>query len=362
MSPAIRRIHAAAAVLACTAAMLSACTFPGLGGESGPKAAVSKEEATRVFNNYVQASNAARKARDKDRLPRIETGPQLPVSIGKYKIADYHRDSDEFRLDPLEFEAPTFFIPRFEKFPKWFAAVAAPTGGGPPQAMIFIRDTDREAWRAAYAVVVDVPESGGDKDDKDGGDGGDGGGGDGANGNGGEQLPRIAVDGDGLASVLPPGRKAERSPIRPVQLPDAHASLNQYGPSGLGAGIVAAGPRTTGVAETVARDVRLAKRRGFTYVRSYHASGFPIYALQTYGGGALVWYSVTDELSVTRARGRARTPLRMASDVAGIIRRTKVTENFQASSLHQYLAVVPPDGGRAKVIGSFGGPVGGVGR
>jgi hypothetical protein len=351
MSRGIRKICAMAAAVTCAAATLSACTVPGLDGAEGPQAAVSKEEASRLLNDYVGLANGTRKTRDYAALSRFQTGPQLPVDIGKYKIASYHRKIRDFQLDPLEFEEPTFFIPKFTGFPKWFAAVATPVTDDPALAMVFARATRKDPWRISYSTVL-----GGDKagdaakgDDKD------------SAGTKTGSLPRISLDEKGLATAIAPGRQ-QRSLIRPVQLPDAHASLNQYGVAGLGAGVVGGGPWTTAVAETVAGDVRQAKRRGFNYVRSYHASGFPIYALRTHDGGAVVWYSVTDELSVTRARARPRTVIRMANDMAGIIRRSKVIDSFQVSSLNQYVAVMPPEGGRAEVVGSYGGPVGGVGR
>lgn len=336
------KIVAAATAVCCASAVLSACTFAGGDAKSDIEPALSRADAARVLDDYVKRANATKKARDEAALNRFESGPQFPVETGKYKIADYHRKKNKLQLKTVGYERPTYYIPRFTSYPKWFAVIATASSGDAQHALVFARPRASQPWRISYAVVLS------------------------GNGEGGNQgqfgpLPRIETDREGFATAVQPDGSAN-SPVRPVQLPDAHASLNQFGVSGLGNNVVSAGPWTTGVADTVSRDIGEAKRKGFTYARNYHASGFPVYALETREGGAVVWYSVTDELSVARTRVRPRTTLRMATDMAGIIRRPSIFDAFQVSSLNQYIAVVPPQGSKARVIGNYGGPVGGVGR
>ncbi|GAA3241526.1 hypothetical protein [Nonomuraea helvata] len=202
---------------------------------------------------------------------------------------------------------PTLFVPRWapnEPAP-WFSAVA--TRDGSPALLTFAKS---DGWRLSSVALL-LP---------------------------GQQLPEFQRDADGYVTALASDDKSIT--ISPQFMGPVHASVAETGSAGVTAGLVAAGPYTTDVAEQIASLREKAKNDGFSYDSIFSPDSFPVYALRTKDGGALIQYSLSRTTSTTTktaeddyipvpesARWAISTP---------VLRRT-----LRLIETHQYASVVP---------------------
>lgn len=300
-------------------------------------AAVSHREAARVLSGYAAAARTITRPRDADRIPRVMSGPIAAVTTGRLKIDAFgrHKRSGGRSAVPTPSGAyvrPAFWIPRHTEHEPWFVASAGRTGAAGRELLLFTRTGDRTPFTAAYVIRLDP----------------------------GTRLPKVRGGEHPRAVAVTDGRLA----VRPDALATAHASIEQNGPQAAAAASFEPSEWTTAAHATDNDDRRTARKSGFAYRRAYQDSGYPEYALGTGDGGALVWYAVTDELSVTQDDPSiARAPLKLSAGLAGVVGARRVRRAFQAVSVHQYLAYVPPRGrGKVRILASAGGPVGGVGH
>lgn len=303
-------------------------------------AAPSRHEAARVLAAYAAKARTITAPRDQDRLSRLMSGPIAAITAGRLKIDAFdERRSGRSGGSRTAPAVPTpvaahaaFWIPRRTDGAPWFVASTGRTGAAGRDLMLFARTGAGAPFTVEYALGLDR----------------------------GTALPDVRGGERARAVPATDGRLA----VRPDALATAHASIEQNGPSTAAAASFEPSEWTTAAHATDNDDRRTARRSGFAYRRAYQDSGYPVYALRTSGGGALVWYAVTDELSVTQDDPSiARPPLKLSASLAGVVGTRRVRRSFQAVSVHQYLAYVPPRGrGKVRVLASAGGPVGGVGR
>lgn len=296
---------------------------------------VSRARASRVLRNFTADYNEAASSRRVDVLDRAVTETLLPIQIGSLKIAAYQASQRRTDDTPhVRFSHPRFLIPPRHGYPEWFATVAGRSDRPGTYLLVFTKDRRGEPFKAAYATRILA----------------------------GRHVPRIGTDRHGLArSVRGHGSGLALGTNRVAAV---HADAAEHG-GGSTDNTLVPGPWTTGLHAATKRNVASARRTGFRFHRTFHPSGYPSYALRVAGGGALVWYAITDEVTVDHIGSkvpRNAGRLHLAGSMAGIIGVRRVANSFQAVSIHEYLTYVPPRGqGRARVIGQAGGPVGGIG-
>lgn len=299
-----------AAVTACTGDAQPTATRSAAAGSPSPSPApevpaVTREEAAQEFADFTLTDDALRVRNDlQGRLTQaldITLGGQAQLTQAAYLSTGFA--PRRYRWGP-----PTLYVPRFapgERAP-WFSALTM--RDGLPTLLTFAR-TDR--WRLSSAAEL-LP---------------------------GQELPKIKLDADGYATSVPADDKTVT--ISPQFIGPVHASVAETGTAGVTAGLLGAGPYTTEVAEQIAGNRERAKNEGFSYDSIFSADNYPVYALRTGDGGALIQYSLSRTTSTTTktaeddyipvpesARWAISTP---------VLRRTlKLTET------HQYAAAVPP--------------------
>ena len=297
--------------------------------------APSRREAARALAAYASKARSITVPRDQDRISGVMSGPIAAITTGRLKIDAFDgrgRSGAEPAVPSPAGTHAAFWIPRRTESGPWFVASAGRTGAAGRYLLLFARADDRAPFTAAYVFGLDR----------------------------GVTLPNVRGGEHAHAVTAADGRLT----VRPDALATAHASIEQNGPSTAAAASFEPSEWTTAAHATDSDDRRTARKSGFAYRRAYQDSGYPVYALRTTDGGALVWYAVTDELSVTQDDPSiARAPLKLSAALAGVVGTRRVRRSFQAVSVHQYLAYVPPRGrGKVRVLASAGGPVGGVGR
>ncbi|MEQ4715428.1 hypothetical protein [Nonomuraea sp. B19D2] len=272
---------------------------------SAPAPAVTQAEAAQVFSEITVTDDALRVKSDlQGRLAMavdLTTGGQTPLTVAAYL-------SSAYAPPHYKWGAPTLFVPRIapdETAPLWFSALA--TRDGSPTLLTFAK-SDR--WRLSSAAEL-LP---------------------------GQEVPEIQRDADGYATALAPDDKSVT--ISPQFMGPVHASVAETGSAGVTAGLVAAGPYTTDVAEQIASLRETAKNDGFSYDSIFSADNYPVYALRTEDGGALIQYSLSRTTSTTTKTAEDDyIPVPESAQWAittPVLRRT-----LKLIETHQYATVVP---------------------
>lgn len=287
----------------------------------------TERAAERVLARYSSRAPEITAPADLSRVADVMSGPVAAVSAGRLKMKASERSGPAL---PGPYGRGSFWRPGKTSGAPWFVASAAQAGASGRDLLLFTRTAAGKPFTLAYAIGLDSRTA----------------------------MPRVSEGAD----AVPPSD--DRLAVRPDALGTMHANIEQYGPATPAAGSFEPSVWTTGAHTTVRDDSRTARTSGYAYRRSYHDSGYPVYALRTASGGALVWYAVSDELAVTKTDPSiARAPLKLTKSLAGVVGVRRVRRQFQAVSVRQYVAYVPPRGrGKVRVLASAGGPVGGVGR
>ncbi|GII75349.1 hypothetical protein Sru01_03310 [Sphaerisporangium rufum] len=290
---------------------------------TGP--AVTAAEAARVTREILAADDVLRVAGgERDALLQTRDGQRSIISA-------------QFRstgLAPRRFTwgEPKLLVPRLVRPPLWFAAVAErrDRGGGHPRTavLVFMKESDTALWQLSFASLL-YP---------------------------GVSLPEVARDAEGYATAL--STRDSTTAISPHLMAPLHATIAEEGPGGFAAGLIAAGPQTTGYFAEVQKITPDAKRRGFLYDSLFAATTFPIYALRTADGGALILYSLTRKTLTQAKTDNAFGLVPVPKDVRWAVKRPVVRSRLSVEQTQQYISHVRRKGAAepARIIAFDGAP------
>lgn len=162
-------------------------------------------------------------------------------------------------------------------------------------------------------------------------------------------LPEVKIDAGGYAEPLPLDDKSVL--ISPRFVSSLHASVAESGPKGITGELIAPGPFTTGIAEEIAAARKQAKDlgKGLGYDSIFTAGDYPIYALRTTDGGALVQYSLTRTSTTTNDVDERGPGIPIPEAIQRLIPPERVGEPKQLAQhqlkvfeTQQYAASIPP--------------------
>ncbi|RSN54029.1 hypothetical protein [Actinomadura sp. WAC 06369] len=313
-----RPVAAALAVPCLLGGAAAGCGGGPSGGSAGSDAppALSRAEAERVLKSYTAGADRAGQRLNARALTAIETDPQLSMDAAMFRKYRALRQ----RPPKLGFAKTTFFIPRLQGHPRWFA-VGAGGGGGQgarPHAMLFTQEKAGGPWLLAADPAP----------------------GDGA-------LERVELDEQGFAEPVAP--EADGLAVTPAGLPKAHAALMTSGPDASGAAAFADGPATGRAYQALQQVTKSLAGQGVRLSSTFAPAPYRVHALRTKDGGALVWYAMKQREAYSAAK---RGSLAVSGDLVGLAPARSVRTRLKTTVLTQYLAVVPPDG-RAMVAGVY---------
>lgn len=290
---------------------------------SASAVAVTKAEAAKVFTDITVTVDLLRakslqgeiswEGRLDQEAKSLTTSGQSLLTVAAYLSTGYAPPR-------YRWGSPTLYVPKWppgERAP-WFSALA--TRNGRPTLLTF---TKSDRWRLSSAAEL-LP---------------------------GQQLPEIEVDADGYATTLAPDDKTIT--ISPQFMQPVHASVAETGSSGVTAGLLAPGPYTTEVAEQIAalqeqakggiKDGTKVEGGGYSYDSIFSADNFPVYALRTKDGGALIQYSLSRTTTTTAKTKQAvdeQVPVPEWAQWA--LNEPKQRLSLRLVETHQYATVVPP--------------------
>lgn len=275
-----------------------------------PPPVVTSREAAEVFDTLTRTDDVLRAA-----APELREGPlrdaleitrdaEAQLTMAAYQSSDY-------RPPRYEWGKPTFYVPRRftpDDPAPWFSVLV--TRDGHLTLLTFAKAAD---WRLSAATrLLD-----------------------------GEQPPKVALDADGYATAL---ESQDRSvTISPHYMGPLHATVAEAGASGVAAGLVAPGPYTTDIAEEIALEREEAKEAGLSYDSIFSGNDFPVHALRTQDGGALIQYSLSRTTTTTvKTAEKDFIPVPEAAQWAIEDNEKVVRRTLRLSETHQYATAVPP--------------------
>jgi hypothetical protein len=283
--------------------------------------ALTKPAAQDVLMRYVQVNNEANQSRSAARLSSIEARSSWRIDAGAYRWTRI-TDPANHGYVPLAVKNPVYYIPRFPAgaWPRWWVAhVTWVTATPRPAArgtgwLLFTQAAANAPWKDVLEPY-DLPHA---------------------------AAPAITLDHAGYATAL--------SPPEGVAVPAAAISAQ-----------TAAALAGTGHGVQVSRNLsplldqsfwRQHMPAGSGVTQTWRPSG-PVYGLATSGGGALLLYPGTSQLTLTPPRHK-----RLGIRIPGYYSARHPVTIAKISYALQFAAIDPPGHGQAQVIADTSGIAG----
>ncbi|WP_344947262.1 hypothetical protein [Sphaerisporangium flaviroseum] len=285
--------------------------------------AVTLEEAAKIVRAILQTDDVVRDQGVESYALTQTRDAQAEITATAFQSAE--------KPSRYTWGEPTLLVPRMEqdRFPYWFAAVVErrdARGDSRTAVLSFMKQYEYSRWQLGFTSLL-YP---------------------------GTSLPAVTLDPQGYATAL--ATRDDSTAISPHLMAPLHATIAEEGPKGFAASLIAAGPQTTGYFTEVQRVRPDYKRRGFLYDSLFAATAFPIYALRTTDGGAVVLYSLRRttlrEAKAKQATGLVPVPKNVRWAVNGVV----VPRMLRLVETQQYVGHVPRKGAAepATIIGFDG--------
>jgi hypothetical protein len=173
----------------------------------------------------------------------------------------------------------------------------------------------------------------------------------------GQSLPAIARQGDGYAVPLVSNDRSLLLP--PDVVGPTQAAVVDDGPASAAAAVVADGPQTTGLYAQQADEGRAATATGLDYTWLMESTSFPVFALQTADGGALVLYGVYMNTTNEHPDAVKGTPIPIPTSFVPLLAApTEIGYHaVYGNWTYEFAATDPPatdQNGKLNVIGATG--------
>lgn len=231
------------------------------------------------FNEMVTTDNTSM-------ISRLTTGPETAVRAAAMSPA---ATSSAALLQPLAHE--TFYVPRTQFYPRWFAVVGKTTSGT-GLVMLMIQTGPGAPWREAeHFTDLQTDASTGQPDDA---------------GAMLPALPAVSVTPQGYAlpiaqdTTAVPGFTQDLT-MTPGQVPAGYAAFL----NGTATPSFMSGPMTSGWLAADRQADADASAVGWVVRQAYQPSSYPVYTLRTDDGCTLTFFSVKETETWTRAGAKA---------------------------------------------------------
>jgi hypothetical protein len=304
------------------AARASGSPSPSPSSSPSPPAAAAPltlAQAEAVVARYTAVNNDANAQRSDTLLATVETASSYAIDAGSYL---FRQGTPPY--PPFAPARAAYYIPRDEPGtgPRWFAVLVANAFASDPQTvtsseyLLFTQQAPGSPWRDAAEPYL-LP---------------------------GSVAPEVTAGPDGLATAVSAGTASLA--VAPGQLPAGTAAALD----GAARPVVAV---PAGLADAGDKRFWQGRLPGGT-VTDAHAPAGGTFALRTAGGGALVFYAVTAQLTVTAPPGAT---VRLA--VPGFYSASQPLTRAGMTYLEQFAVYDPPAGGQPPaVIADYSGITG----
>jgi len=323
-----------AALAAVTVLSVQGCApAPDADADTPPSHSVTFADARAAYQTYLKVSDTAAATKDEASALTVVTSAQWAQTRSQYNaLASAGTPVPRYR-----YGTPAFYVPALSGFPQWFMVTANRTTvtGGKPGAtdrtlMLFARDKTTEGWTLSGTAVLSRP------------------------------LPAIARDADGYA--IPVSTTDSSLLLRPDVVGATQAAVVDDGPSSPAAGVIAAGPLTTGLHTALLARAAAEQRRGLQYQWLLQGAPFPQVGLRLAGsGGALIMYGMYLDTINQHPNLVAGSPIGVPAEFKPMLAEPTEIGYHAVFAIwaYQFAAIDPAatvSNGKLEVIGSQRGP------
>ncbi|MDN5853040.1 MAG: hypothetical protein L0K86_09370 [Actinomycetia bacterium] len=307
---------------------LAACGLPTRKEPETPvKTAVTRSEATSVFDRYLDVRATAYKLLNPSLLTAVEVGPVLQIDAGAitlHKLLDTLAPRNA--VSSTDIRMTEMYAPRFHEYPLWFVAVVSDDDRGLTRVQVFARASSALPWTLVASPEVLSADV----------------------------IPTLGFDSHDSLEVLPVDRESGLG-VTPQEVATTYAEALQDPDSSAAAEI----GEDAFVDQVRSADAEISALKGVTYEQTWKPHDVK-YAVRTADGGALVFatftrkenYKVKDGVTVDWPDGSPQKAF-----LGG-----NLHAHGKLRYYHQVLLYVPPSGkGKPRAIGQYGGIVDGEG-
>jgi hypothetical protein len=324
----------AAALAAVTLLSIQGCApAPDADADTPASHSVTFADARAAYQTYLKVSDTAAATKDEASALTVVTSAQWAQTRSQYNALV----SAGTQVPRYRYGTPAFYVPGLSGFPEWFMVAANRTTvtGGKPGAtartlMLFAREKSTDDWTLSGTAVLSRP------------------------------LPAIARDPDGYA--VPVSTRDSSLLLRPDVVGATQAAVVDDGPSSRAAGVIAAGPLTTGLHTALLARADAEQRRGLQYQWLLQGAPYPQVGLRLAGSGsALIMYGMYLNTTNQHPNLVAGSPIGVpAVFIPMLAEPTEIGYHAVfANWAYQFAAIDPPataSNGKLEVIGSQRGP------
>lgn len=297
-----------------------------------PGPPLSTADAAAAFRTFTAADSVARASGDERLALSLAVDGRAQLTAAAYRTAAY----SGVPVPRYRYGKPDLFVPTIAGYPRWFVAMADRWQGGTRRtALMVFNKPDKDArWQLSLSTLL----------------------------NPGEPKPQPARDARGFAEALP--TKTTGLVSEPRMVGALQATMVEEGTSGPAAGIIAPGPYTSGLHQTIVDTKKRMGARKLIYDAVFTATSTPMFVLRTRDGGALVLYCYALETTtkpVKRLKRGQHIPIPDAA--APLLKKLVVKKKLETTQTYQYAAYLPKPRGadprhpldEIRVIGADGG-------
>jgi hypothetical protein len=329
----------AGAALALTTALAAAgCTSSpapaGAGTQAGSTTPeVTTAQASQVFASYVAVADRAASTGSATLALSNVTGVQKMAITAQLKAAEFGTGA----LARYRFGSPVFYLPRQDRYPRWFVASATRSLAGQQASpggtaglslaatgqvlMVFEQGSATGPWLLSSASQLPA----------------------------GMSVPQLATDSAGYVATVPLNSGAQLA--RPDTAGPLQAAVVDDGPASPAAKVVAAGSLTTGI--YAAARAAQTPPPGDVYLWELEGTHYANFALRTADGGALVFYGMYLDSAVevpsvlNKGVVKAGPPIAVPGYLDFLLKPGQPAPRVRLNTqqLLSFVAVDPPAGG-----------------
>jgi hypothetical protein len=329
----VSRVSAVALAALAVAGMLA---IQGCDAEMPAQAAtaahpdVTYAQAATVYQNYLSASDAGADQADATTGLSVVADAAWSYAHSQYTILA----NTGTAVPRYVYGTPTYYVPIASGYPHWFVvSVPRRTLGSSQQPvttlMVFGQSAAHGTWTLDGAAAL-LP---------------------------GQTVPKLAADSDGYYVALSPYDSSLL--LQPNVVGGTQAAVVDEGPASEAATVMADGPETTGI-YSQQQAINAATPKDIEYTWYLEGATFPVFALRTVDGGALVLYGMYLNTQYEHPDGLLGSLIPVPAGVQQLFTSTgEVADHgLVINSTYEFAAIDPPgsaQNAKAAVIAVTGG-------
>jgi hypothetical protein len=293
---------------------------------AAPNVNVTPAQADQIVTAYQGVNNRANVDRSDQLMGTIESDSALAMDLASYKEFRYSdpKNTAKSKNGNLTYAKRSYIVPRLTAYPRWFVAQAVgtqdpktnPQSTPTPIYLLFVQADANAPWKVAYAPNTGSP------------------------------FPSApVVDQSGYATAVTAADDASLA-AGPDRLSGMLLAAETGGKGSAAASQFGTFPYFDDVAGELAQDKKSLTGRTITLMATPGSPNYPVYALRTVDGGALVFTATTFRYqTVTPAALQKNTAINLQGALADLYGNSLVFGSpLNEDYVTEYLIYVPAAG------------------